>query len=113
MEQVQIVSEQARPLDSISMDKLKIDKSELTERSVRNFWYPSLPSVLVTAARMMFLRDVLRLGESPDSRTTTPPSPLVINWSLRRESNRLSDDTLEPTVTNAVGIHPLQLKISG
>lgn len=81
-----------------------------TARSVRNFWYPSLPSVLVTAARMMFFSEVLRLGASPDSRTTTPPSPDDVNWSLRRESNLVSEETFEPTVTRAVGIHPLHLR---
>lgn len=58
---------------------------------------------------MMFFNDVFRFGASPDSSTITPPSPDVINWSLRRDNSLLREDTLEPTVTKAVGIHPLDL----
>ena len=58
---------------------------------------------------MMFFKVVFRLGASPDSSTITLPSSVDINWSLRRDSSLLSDETLEPTVTKAVGIHPSHL----
>ena len=58
---------------------------------------------------MMFFNVVLRLGASPDSRTTTPPSPVVVNRSLSRVKSRPREETLDPTVTSAEGIHPLYL----
>jgi hypothetical protein len=60
---------------------------------------------------MIFFRAVFKLGASPDSNTTTLPSSVDINWSLSRDNSLLSEDTLEPTVTKAVGIQPLHLEL--
>lgn len=58
---------------------------------------------------MMFFSVVFRLGASPDSSTTTPPSPVELNWSFKRESSRPREETFDPTVTNVAGMHPLYL----
>lgn len=58
---------------------------------------------------MRFFKVAFRLGASPDSSTITPPCSVVVNRSLSRVRSRLSEDALEPTVTNAAGIQPLHL----
>jgi hypothetical protein len=67
------------PRSAIEFVTLGLEDGSLTSLSVNSFWYPSFPSVFVTAARMMFFSVVFRLGVSPDSSTTTPPSPVVVN----------------------------------
>lgn len=58
---------------------------------------------------MIFFNAVFKLGASPDSSTITPPLPVVVNRSFSRVRSLLSEETLEPTVTNAAGIQPLYL----
>lgn len=57
----------------------------------------------------MFFNAVLMLGASRDSTTTTPPWPAVVKRSLSLDRSLLSDETLEPTVTSAVGMQPSYL----
>lgn len=63
------------------------------------------------APRMIFFSAVFRLGASPDSNTTTPPCSRLVKWLLSLDNSLLSDETLEPTVTSAVGMQPSYLHL--
>ncbi|GMF68275.1 unnamed protein product [Aspergillus oryzae var. brunneus] len=57
----------------------------------------------------MLRYQTIRFGASPDSSMTTPPSSDAANWSLSLDNSLPSDETLDPTVINAVGMQPSYL----